>query len=88
MCHKIDMDYKKLLWNAVLKEKTMTIYVSVNVVASDIPSVMNSTMTVDPAVSVGLRSASQGWGPRRRLLHQHQMKSEVRTDLLAVIGRD
>lgn len=41
---KIDME--KLFWNAILKEKTLTIYVSVYVVASDIPSVMNSTITV------------------------------------------
>lgn len=51
VCHRINMEKKKLSRNAVLKEKngeevkrqTLTIYVSVNVVASDTPSVMTST---------------------------------------------
>lgn len=46
-------------------DKTLTISVSVNVVASDIPSVKNQTITVKrwqfaPAQSVGLRSETQG----------------------------
>lgn len=42
------------------REKALTINVSVGVVESDIPSVTNTTMTVDPALSVGLHSSSQG----------------------------
>lgn len=47
---------------------------------------MNSTMTVDPAVSVGLHSSSKGWATPPSLT---PTPNEFRgSDFLAVIGRD
>lgn len=46
VCHRIDMEKALLKCHFEGKNPDYTVYVSVNVVASDIPSVMNSTITV------------------------------------------
>lgn len=88
---KFDMDKALLKRHCQGNKKTPTIHVIVNVVASDIPSVKNSTITVKRRQLTLQRSHAHGCGctawPRCRLLHQHQIKSEV-SDLLVVIGRD
>lgn len=89
VCHKIDME--KALMKCHFEGQTLTIYVSVNVVVSDIPSVMNSTiysetLTVVPAMSVGLRSSSQVWAAPPSLTPS---PNKIRgSDLLTVIGRE
>ena len=70
MCHWIDLE------KALRKEKTNPD--DICVVVSDIPSVTyySETLTVDPAMSVGLRSSPQDWSAA---VSYTNTKSEVQT---------